>query len=436
MIMVANAETSPTATPPTPEEFAPQEFLPQEPASISDLGLSDSAVEALILKQLLTANVLSGRQIADRLRIPLPVLNEVLRRLKAEQIVVYRGSSGLNDYDFELTPLGHDRATRLFQHSSYHGPAPVPLVEYVASMEAQSPSTCAPKVADLRRAFEGLLIDHRILDQIGEAMSSVGALFLYGSPGNGKTCIAERLTAAFGPTIWIPRVVDVDGEFIQLFDPVVHIEVPSNNPVRHDQRWIHIRRPTLIAGGELTLENLEFGQRGGSGIVEAPLHLKSNCGTLVIDDFGRQRVSAVDLLNRWIIPLEKRYDYLTTPAGRKIRVPFNQMIVFATNLEPRQLVDEAFLRRIPYKIEIRDPNEDEFRRLCRSAAEMYAITYHQEVIDHLIEMHYRVAHRPFRFCHPRDLMMQVRNHCNFHERKLELTTAAIDVAVANYFVGG
>lgn len=421
------------------ELAAPSGFLPPEPASIAATGLSASTIESLILKQLLTGNVLAGRQIADTLKLPLPMLNDLLRRLKTEQFVVYKSSSGVNDYDYELTPLGFDRAQRLFHHSAYHGPAPVPLGEYVASMVAQAPSNSAPKAAELRRALEGLLIDPRLFGQIGEAISSVGALFLYGAPGNGKTSIAERLTSAFSPTIWIPRLIDVEGEFIQIFDPMVHSERPVDLPasdVRHDQRWIHIRRPTIIAGGELTLENLEIGRRAISGIVEAPLHLKSNCGTLVIDDFGRQRVSTVDLLNRWIVPLEKKYDYLTTPAGRKIQVPFNQMIVFATNLEPKQLVDEAFLRRIPYKVEIRDPTEDEFRRLCRLAAETYAIEFQPDVIEHLIETHYRSVRRPFRFCHPRDLLLQVRNHCNFHQRKLELTAAAIDAAVANYFVGG
>jgi hypothetical protein len=413
-------------------------FVPLEPASLPAAGLTVSTIESLVLKHILASGVLTGRQIADGLRLPLAILGDLLRRLKTEQIVVYKSSSGVNDYEYELTPQGFDRAHRLFQHSAYRGPAPVPLADYVASVAEQSPAKMAPKAADLRRALAGLQIDSRLFSQLGEAISSIGAMFLYGAPGNGKTSIAERLTSAFGPTIWIPHVVDVDGEFIQIFDPIVHTEVPvdiQTQSQRPDHRWAHIQRPTIIAGGELTLENLEMGKRSAAGLVEAPLHLKSNCGTLVIDDFGRQRVSTVELLNRWIVPLEKRYDYLTTPSGRKIQVPFNQMIVFATNLEPRQLVDEAFLRRIPYKIETLDPTEDEFRRLCRSVADSYSIVYHEEVIDHLIDTHYRKSRRPFRYCHPRDLMLQVRNHCNFHERSLELTTEAIDAAVENYFVG-
>ena len=246
-------------------------FIPQEPASITATGLPASTVESLVLKRLLTGNVLTGRQIADALRLPLPILIDLLRRLKTEQIVAYRSSSGVNDYEYELTPTGFERALRQFQHSSYHGPAPVPIDEYVASMNAQSPTKQPPKPADLQRALAGLLIDRRIFGQIGEAISSVGDLFLYGAPGNGKTTIAERLTAAFGPTVWIPRVIDVDGEFIQLFDPMVHTEVSPEHQTqsqRPDPRWIQIRRPTIVAGGELTLENLEIGRRVASGIVE------------------------------------------------------------------------------------------------------------------------------------------------------------------------
>ncbi|NLE36849.1 MAG: AAA family ATPase, partial [Pirellulaceae bacterium] len=200
-----------------------------------------------------------------------------------------------------------------------------------------------------------------------------------------------------------------------------------------DRRWVRIRRPTIIAGGELTMESLELSLNSATGISEAPLQMKSNCGVLVIDDFGRQRMSIHELLNRWIVPLEKRYDFLAMRNGKKISVPFDQLIIFSTNLEPRELVDEAFLRRIPYKIEVIDPTEDEFRRLFEILAPQMGLVYREEPIDYLIQSHYRRSNRPFRFCQPRDLLMQIRNFCVYYDQPLEITQEYVDSAVENYF---
>jgi predicted ATPase with chaperone activity len=262
---------------------------------------------------------------------------------------------------------------------------------------------------------------------------------LFGAPGNGKTSIAERVTGAFGEQIWIPRAIGVDGEIIRLHDPVNHHEVPleSNDGLidkRHiDKRWIRIRRPTIVAGGELTMSALEVTTNTSTGISEAPLQLKSNCGTLVIDDFGRQKMPVDELLNRWIVPLEKRYDFLNLPNGKKIDVPFDQLIVFSTNLEPRDLVDEAFLRRIPYKIEAIDPTEEEFRDLFKLLAPKMGFEYVDEPVDYLIDTHYKQVNRRFRFCQPRDLLLQVQNYCSYHRGPLELTNEYFDLACENYF---
>jgi predicted ATPase with chaperone activity len=264
-------------------------------------------------------------------------------------------------------------------------------------------------------------------------------MFLFGSPGNGKTSIAERITQAFGTTIWVPRAIGIDGEIVRLYDPMNHVEVPLEpgkglwDQRRIDKRWTRIRRPTIVAGGELTMAALEVSVSTTTGIGESPLQLKSNCGTLVIDDFGRQRMSIDDLLNRWIVPLETRSDFLNLPNGKRVKVPFDQLIIFSTNLEPRQLVDEAFLRRIPYKIEVVDPTEDEFRDLFVMMAPKLGVEYHREPVDHLIETHYRKAGRPFRFCQPRDLLLQVRNYCVYHKRPPVLTCEYLDLAVENYF---
>ena len=234
-----------------------------------------------------------------------------------------------------------------------------------------------------------------MLDRLGPAVNSGRGLFLFGPSGNGKTSIAERITAAFGREIWIPRAIGVDGEIVRLFDPVNHEEAPLPQGAglldhrQIDKRWVRVRRPTIVAGGELSMSQLEVTINTSTGISEAPLQLKSNCGTLVIDDFGRQRMRIDELLNRWIVPLEKRQDFLSLPNGKKIMVPFDQLVVFSTNLEPRELVDEAFLRRIPYKIEVTDPSEEEFRRLFELLGDRLGVRYRREAVDYLIATHYK-----------------------------------------------
>ena len=230
-------------------------------------------------------------------------------------------------------------------------------------------------------------------------------------PGNGKTSIAERVTGVFGSSIWIPRALSIDGEILSLFDPMVHEDITEEagdgvlGKSSHDQRWVRVTWPTVVAGGELTMDQLEVSQNPITRIYESPLQLKSNCGTLLIDDFGRQRMSADELLNRWIVPLKKRYDFLNMPNGKKIQVPFDQLIIFSTTLEPNDLVDGAFLRRIPYKIEVPDPTESEFRDLCKIMSKAMRLEYKPDCIDYLVETHYKSLDRPFRCCQPRDLLL-------------------------------
>ena len=226
---------------------------------------------------------------------------------------------------------------------------------------------------------------------------------------------------------------------MRLFDPMNHEELPIEKSEglldnsRIDRRWVRIRRPTIVVGGELTMDNLEVTQNRSTGTSEAPMQMKSNCGTLVIDDFGRQRMSTDELLNRWIVPLEKRYDFLNMANGKKIQVPFDQLIIFSTNLEPRDLVDDAFLRRIPYKIEVTDPSEEEFRELFHLMCKSLNIAFNEEAVDHLINTHYRPLDRPFRCCQPRDLLLQVRNRCRYERREPELSIDSLDFAVETYF---
>ncbi len=422
------------------EEAVNQEtFFPQEPESFKKAGLNDSEVEALALKYLLARGDSSGREISEQIKLPFVPLDELLRELKNQQLVCHRGAAPMNDFQYQLTDLGRERARRYSEHCTYFGSAPVTLEDYIVGVRAQSLTNQHPSADDLHRAFEDLVLNKKMLDRLGPAINSGRGLFLFGPPGNGKTSIAERVTAAFGRTIWIPRAIGVDGEIIRLYDPVNHKEMPlpANNGLidnrKIDQRWIRIHRPTIIAGGELTMEQLEVTVNKGTGICEAPLQMKSNCGTLVIDDFGRQRMRIDELLNRWIVPLEKRYDYLGLPNGKKLDVPFDQLIIFSTNLEPRDLVDEAFLRRIPYKIEIIDPTEAEFHELFELMAKQFGMVYHKEPVDYLIENFYKRTGRALRFCQPRDLLLQVKNYCLYYNSPPEMTREYFDRAVENYF---
>jgi len=327
-------------------------------------------------------------------------------------LVGFRGSAPMNDYVYQLTDKGRMLARKLSDQCSYFGAAPVTLDSYIRSVAEQSLTRQHPTKADLERAFTDLLINRHMLRRLGPAVNSGRGLFLFGAPGNGKTSIAERVTKAFGDAIWIPRCVSIDGEIMRIFDPGMHEEAPLEGPLGPlqkefiDHRWVRIRRPTIVVGGELTMDALEVNASTGVNLSEAPIQLKSNCGTLVIDDFGRQRMTTDELLNRWIVPLEKRYDYLQMTSGKKIQVPFDQLIIFSTNLEPRDLVDDAFLRRIPYKIEVTDPSEEEFRELFQIMAPIVDVDYSEEAVDYLINTHYLPVKRPFRCCQPRDLLLR------------------------------
>jgi predicted ATPase with chaperone activity len=440
MSLSTSLPLSMNATVPTFTSIQTGGFTPRSPQTLAEAGLTVADLESLMLKTLLQQGCMTGHKIAGQLRLPFSVAIEVLRLLKGQMLVNYKASAPMGDFLHELTDSGVERAQRWIRRSTYCGAAPVPLQDYIASVEKQSLRKTKPKYNQVAAAFHDLSLSQEMVSQIGQAATAGKGLFLYGSPGNGKTSIAERVIRPFGDTIWIPRTIIVGGEMVRLYDPTNHQEVPVDREAapgesRIDGRWVRIKRPTVVVGGELTLEHLEMSVDKVSGIIEAPLQMKSNGGVFVIDDFGRQRCSTAELLNRWIIPLEKGFDYQTLPTGRQIQIPFDQLLVFATNLAPKELVDEAFLRRIPYKVEVRDPSEQEFRGLVRSLAEKMGVRSNPEAIDYLITRHYRQSSRPFRYCHVRDLLAQVKHYCEFHECKCEMTPQTLDVAVHNYFAG-
>ncbi len=414
-------------------------FMPLEPNSFREAGIPESQVEELIMKFLLARGDAEGRQVSKQINIPFALCDQLLRQLKQEQMVVYRDQAHVNDYRYQLTELGRERARRYTEHCSYYGSAPVPLEQYIESVKAQTLNHLRPTQNDLRRAFADLLINQHMFQRLGPAINSGRGMFLFGYPGNGKTSIAERITKCFGDFVWIPRAIGMDGEIIRVFDPNHHEEIPIDSgsgllsEAKYDDRWVRVRRPTIVVGGELTMAQLELQLNPATNINEAPIQLKSNCGTLVIDDFGRQKMRTDELLNRWIVPLEKRYDFLNLPSGKSIQVPFDQLVIFSTNLEPKDLVDDAFLRRIPYKIEVENPTEEEFIELFRIMAPIMGIEYREEPVQYLIKTHYYAIDRPFRCCQPRDLLLQVKNLCLYEGTEPEMTNESMDFAVENYF---
>ncbi len=425
-----------------PDGFTPsgdEPWRPKEPVDLSKAGINESLLEAVIYRFLINVGEAEGREVADQVKLPFTMIEGLLARLKMEQHVAYKSTTATHDYVYVLTETGRKLARSHTRDSAYYGACPVPLRDYIDSVRYQAIDGQHPRKVDLQHAFRDLLISPEMLAKIGPAVVSGRGMFLFGAPGNGKTAIAERVTAAFGKYVWIPRAIDVAGEVLRIYDPMCHhTAMPESeggllDSGSFDKRWVRIERPTIIAGGELTMDMLEVQCNPETNISEAPLQVKSNCGVLVIDDFGRQKMRVDELLNRWIVPLEKRYDFLSMVSGKKIQVPFNQMVVFSTNLEPRDLVDDAFLRRIPYKIEAVDPSEDEFRTLFKVFCKSTGIPYRLDAIDYLIETHYRATERPMRMCQPRDLLLLVKNYCLYNELKPELKNEYFDFACDNYF---
>lgn len=413
-------------------------YHPAEPESLEETGLSPVVIETLIIKYLLQVGSGSGREIATRLCLPFRILEDVLLALRSRQFLQHKGQSQLSDYIYALTDLGADRARAAARGCAYVGPAPVPLEEYIVSVEAQTIRAEAVRRRQIEEAFGDVSIEPATLELLGPAINSGAGLFLYGAPGNGKTTIAKRITRCFGQHLWIPQTLFEDGQYIKLYDSSFHEPVRSTDSsllksASHDSRWIKIKRPTVVVGGELTMDSLELRHDAVTNVCEASLQMKSNCGSLLIDDFGRQRVEPRDLLNRWIVPLENRHDFLTLPTGKKIQVPFEQLIIFSTNLQPQDLADDAFLRRIPYKIEIGDPSIEEFRKLFQSSCESFGCPYQPQAVDYLVQTHYRPHDRPLRRCQPRDLLAQMNNYCTFNGVALQLSPQLLDRVVKSYF---
>jgi predicted ATPase with chaperone activity len=411
-----------------------QDFVPAYPQTIQDTGLKEGFLEELVLKDIYVVSYALGREIAARTMLPFKLVEEILESLKRQLLIEVRSAGGLADYEYVPTEKGRDRARLYLDGNSYTGPCPVPWTTYVESLKHQTIRRESVTPRDLEVAFADIMINRRTLNSVGPAINSGRGMFLFGEAGNGKTSIAERIVRSFKGHIFVPYAVEVDGQIIRVFDNHNHISVAASAyPKDYDHRWVRIHRPCVVVGGELTSDMLELQYDYGTRLYEAPLQLKANCGLLLIDDFGRQRIDHKSLLNRWIVPLEKRVDYLTLHTGKKLEVPFEQLIVFSTNLNPSDLVDEAFLRRIPYKINISNPTEEEYKWIFLQYCQRSNVPYNEEAVNYLIETQYRNGRRQMRCCHPRDIIDQVTNLCNFLQTEARLSREYLDHACAVYF---
>jgi len=416
--------------------------VPPVPRTIEDTGLALDQIEQLLIKTMYGAEA-TGMVIADRTRLPYALIEPLIERLRAQLLVEVRGAtgSGTAGYRYSLTDLGRDRARQFLAISHYSGPCPVPLAAYIAEMRALQAARGYVDRERLRRGFSHLVIADDCLEQLGPAVNAGKAIFLYGPPGNGKTVIAEGMGRTLGGDMYVPHAIDVDGHIVTVYDPISHESLEHDvestsvvSGVPRDRRWVRIRRPVVIVGGELTLDMLDLTFNSISKFYEAPLQLKANGGVFLVDDFGRQRIRPEDLLNRWIVPLESRVDYLTLHTGKKFQIPFDVLTVFATNLNPQSLADEAFLRRIPYKIPIEDPTLDEFTQIFELNCKRRDLKFHQVMIAYLQRRHYGPAKRPLRACHPRDLIDQVTALCRYRGIAPTITRELLDRACEMYFV--
>ncbi|HKP72177.1 MAG TPA: hypothetical protein VJT82_04510 [Pyrinomonadaceae bacterium] len=406
--------------PPVPEELAetdvPESFL-------CDLALKIVAA----LPEPTTTNV------TERLHLPRALTEEILQRLYREKLIEVKLQSAMGATRYGMLDRGWEQLARARAFCGYDGPAPVSLRDYAHMMRLQAVPSRPATMDSVRSAFRDLVLPDSLLQTVGCVVNSRRSLFLSGPPGTGKTAVAERINASLPGAIWIPYAIEIDGQVIRVFDS--HNHRPAANdatPAEYDKRWVCIDRPLVIVGGELTLENADLTWSEAARFYEAPFQMKSNGGTLVIDDFGRQRVQPADLLNRWIVPLERRVDYLTLHTGKKIEVPFEQLVVFATNLEDKDLVDEAFLRRMGYRARVEPPTPAAYIEIFKRAAHTRGLRVEQVCLDYILN-NYMISHRQMKACEPRDLLDRVLDICLFEGQAIELTPKVIDNAWRNYF---
>ena len=428
-----------------PAETAAQ-GMPAAPTTYQEAGLSLDLLIQLALKTLHFAGELTGGELSRRLGVNFSVIEPALEALKSQRQVEIGGGTmvGRASYRYRITDAGRQRAVLFLEANHYVGVAPVPFDQYQRYMRAFAATAPRSATRDrVREAFSHLVISQSVLDQLGPAINAGHSMFVYGPPGNGKTVISQAIRKLLHGEIAIPHALEVEGAIIRFFDPVNHEPLDEGDDdaegsldigARLDRRWVRCRRPMVMVGGELTLESLELSYSPSTGFYRAPVQAVANGGVLVIDDFGRQQVAPRELLNRWIVPLESRVDFLTLQSGQKFELPFNVLVVFATNIKPAELVDEAFLRRIHYKVFAESPTVGEFMQIFENCCRERQLSFDRVLVQDLLKSYYEPRKIPLRGCQPRDLIDQAMSLAEYLAAPRQLSRDLLEAACASYFV--
>lgn len=406
----------------------------RQPESVAELGVRESILEDIALKILYLSGPFSVLQLADQACVSYEVANSLFNRMRSKLLCEVTGMTS-NIPFIAITSQGRNRALELLSHSHYAGPAPVSLASYVEQVRKQSVNNVEVHPPDVDRAFSHLVLDKKTLSQCGTALNSGAAIFLYGPPGVGKTDIAETLSRVVAEdSVWLPYAIEVDGQIITLYDPAIHERVKSEERSDRDLRWVRCQRPKVMVGGELTAEMLDLQFNPITKYYVGPMQMKANNGVLIIDDLGRQRIRPDELLNRWVVPLDRKIEFLTLAGGRKIEIPFEMLVVFASNLDPMEILDPAFLRRIQTKIYVGAVTNEQFSEIFRRVAKSHGLSAEQPLVDELITVIRGGLKQELRGCFPRDLINQVCWSARYEGRQAVLDRAALMLAVESYFL--
>ena len=411
--------------------------VPEIPDTLEKIGLTSAFIEDLVVKHALNLRIFNTYDLCNSTKLPQFIISEAIDELRYNHLLQVKKAGQLSSltYSFDLTEAGIKRAQELLSISRYTGPAPVSFSSYRNQVEAQTIKNIYVNEEKIRKAFSEIIISEPLIQQFGPAISSGKSIFLYGPPGNGKTTIAEIIGRVMPDTVYVPYAVQIAGEIITVYDNASHEIVNSDEDKDSiDKRWVKVKRPVMMTGGEMTLKGLDLDFNPISKFYEAPLQMKANNGIFIVDDFGRQRVNSQDLLNRWIVPLERRTDFLTLHTGMKIEIPFDQLVIFSTNLEPKKLVDAAFLRRIRYKIKIGHPKLSEYNLIFQRVCASNGIIFDEEVFKFLINDLYKKTRTNLSSCHCRDLLDWIVDNAHYRDAIPQLTEETISASWKSYFV--